>query len=408
MSIHFGASQEKNERKKYLPLKYAIGESIFPVHWNKVKCRAIERSYYPQHTLLNIRLRLLENMIHCLMLELKNNNITPTREELRELLDNKLRQHKRQKTRKQAHSFTSFIEYYIGLNNSIKSRGTIQQYHNTLRILKNFSKETGKVLEFEDIDLLFYADFKKYMCDMGYTDAYFGNQIKFIRLFLNEATEYGFNKQLIFKSRKFSCSSPDVAKIYLTEDEISKIQHLPIEDNLLLSAIRDLFIIGCRTGLRFSDLIRLNPTNFSENDKILRITTKKTNELIYIPLTQDVMEICKKYHYSLPRVANGIFNMNIKRIACMAGVEDRVEIVIRRGKDKRSESIKKYKLVSSHTARRSFATNAYLGNVPSIAIMRITGHQTEKSFMKYICIAGENNARQLLLHPHFLRDLPKT
>jgi integrase len=407
MTVHFGAYQQKYEKKKYLPLKYGIGESIAPVHWDKVICRAKERSFYPQHTLLNIRLRLIENLVHCLILELRNKYIPPSRKQLRDMLDKKLQKNRAKKTWEIPHSLISFIEYYTEQSACTKADSTIQQYRNTMRLLIDFAKTTGYPMEFEHIDMAFYSDFKKYMTALGYSDGYFGNQIKFIRLFMNEATEQGYNTHMVFKSRKFSCSSPEVAKIYLTEAEISKIQHLPVEDNLLLSVIRDLFIIGCRTGLRFSDIIRLTPAHFNENEKILRITTQKTNELVYIPLTPDVMEICKKYNYHLPRVANGTFNVNIKRIACMAGIEDDVEIVIHKGNIKERETIKKYKLVSSHTARRSFATNAYLGDVPSIAIMRITGHRTERAFMRYIRIAGENNAKQLLSHPHFLKDLSK-
>jgi integrase len=270
-------------------------------------------------------------------------------------------------------------------------------------LLLNFSNGNSKSLDFEDINLEFHTEFKKYMNNLGYTEAYFSNQIKFIRLFMNEATEMGHNKQLVYKSRKFACPMPETAKIYLTDAEITQIQQLKITDNLLLTVVRDLFIVGCRTGLRYSDLIRLSPSNFNEKERILRINTQKTNELVYIPLSPDVMQICRKYHYSLPHIGNGIFNLSIKRIANLAGINNDVEIITKRGSGKKREYLKKYKLVSSHTARRSFATNAYLANIPSIAIMRITGHRTERAFMRYIRVSSENNAKQLLNHPHFLK-----
>ena len=59
---------------------------------------------------------------------------------------------------------------------------------------------------------------------------------------------------------------------------------------------------------------------------------------------------------------------------------------------------KKYQLLTTHTARRSFATNLYLSGFPSISIMKITGHTTEKSFMKYIKITPTENAKLLQLH----------
>jgi integrase len=404
MMVHFGAFHHTKTKKKYLPLKYSIGESISPAHWNTSICRARERTYYPHYTLLNIRLRLLENMVLCFILDLKNRNIIPTRKRLQEMLDTKLQRVTGRKSWETLCSFTDFMAQHIEMIFQSKAIGTINQYRNTLRILNEYSKETGRTLEFEDINMEFHANFRKYMHSKGYTNAYLSNQIRIIRTFMNEATELGYNKQTTFKSRKFSCPIPEAVKIYLTEAEINKIQHLPIDNNVVLSAVRDLFIIGCHTGLRYSDLIRLNPANFNEKEKLLRIITKKTNDLVYIPLRKDMLDICKRYNYTMPHVNNMVFNSNIKQIACMAGIEDDVERITYTGGHKKIDIVKKYKLISAHTARRSFATNAFLANVPTIAIMRITGHRTEKSFMKYIRITGENNARQLLSHPHFSNE----
>ena len=58
-------------------------------------------------------------------------------------------------------------------------------------------------------------------------------------------------------------------------------------------------------------------------------------------------------------------------------------------------------LVSTHVARRSFATNAYKAGVPTIAIMKITGHKKESTFLKYIKISAEENAELLKDHPFF-------
>ena len=55
----------------------------------------------------------------------------------------------------------------------------------------------------------------------------------------------------------------------------------------------------------------------------------------------------------------------------------------------------------TYTARRSFATNAYLAGLPPISIMKITGHKTESSFMKYIKISEKENAIQLKGHEFF-------
>jgi len=66
---------------------------------------------------------------------------------------------------------------------------------------------------------------------------------------------------------------------------------------------------------------------------------------------------------------------------------------------------KKHELITVHTARRSFATNMYMADVPTISIMKITGHRTEKSFLKYIRISQEDNANKLMNHPFFNSEM---
>lgn len=69
--------------------------------------------------------------------------------------------------------------------------------------------------------------------------------------------------------------------------------------------------------------------------------------------------------------------------------------------EKKSHLVEKCKLVKTHTARRSGATNMYLAGIPTIAIMKITGNKTEKEFMKYIKITEEQTAMELMNHPYF-------
>lgn len=64
--------------------------------------------------------------------------------------------------------------------------------------------------------------------------------------------------------------------------------------------------------------------------------------------------------------------------------------------------IEKCDAISTHTARRSFATNAYKAGVPTIAIMKVTGHKKESNFMKYIKVSAEENAEMLKSHPFFI------
>jgi integrase len=168
-----------------------------------------------------------------------------------------------------------------------------------------------------------------------------------------------------------------------------------------LERIRDLFIIACFTGLRFSDFSELKRENIIEGNKI-KIRTNKTDELVMIPLHKLVREILSKYSNEIPKaLSNAKMNLNLKHLGVLAKINDMVEVSITKGGKLVKNSVKKSSLICTHTARRSFATNLYLAGIPSITIMKITGHQTEKSFLRYIRISQEENANKLLDHPFF-------
>jgi len=69
-----------------------------------------------------------------------------------------------------------------------------------------------------------------------------------------------------------------------------------------------------------------------------------------------------------------------------------------KGRLSTNPSLELWECISSHTARRSFATNYYLQEFPIVHLMKITGHRTEKSFYKYIKISKLESAKRLSIH----------
>ena len=113
-----------------------------------------------------------------------------------------------------------------------------------------------------------------------------------------------------------------------------------------------------------------------------------------------VKKIFIKYEGVLPRyLSNQKMNEYLKEIASLTGLDQKIYVAIAKGGRTIENIHAKFGLVTTHTARRSFVTNAYLMDVPSTSFMKITGHRTEKSFMKYICISQEDNDNKLLNHP---------
>ena len=162
-------------------------------------------------------------------------------------------------------------------------------------------------------------------------------------------------------------------------------------------------MIGCYTALRFSDYCRISKENILTrvNGKVIEITTKKTGQKVIIPIHPYLLQILKKYDYNVPKTHEQKINQRIKIIGQLAEINEDITIESVQGGMKVKKTVKKYELIKTHTARRSGATNMYLLDMNTIDIMKITGHKTETSFMKYIKVTKEETADKLAKHPFF-------
>lgn len=217
---------------------------------------------------------------------------------------------------------------------------------------------------------------------------------------LNAARAEGFEFGDAYKTLKGKCNDTDA--IYLTEDEIRKIYLLDIPSLIEVGEIdakstiektRDLFIIACWTGLRRSDINRLEKATFDVNEKLIYATAEKTKQQVVIPMHPMVLALYNKYEGQFPHLCDkGKTNSHLRECARLAGIDNEIRIVENRGGKASTLIYKKYQLVGMHTGRRSFATNMFKRRFPTIAIMKLTGHTTESNFLKYIKITPEENA----------------
>lgn len=148
---------------------------------------------------------------------------------------------------------------------------------------------------------------------------------------------------------------------------------------------------------RKDDFSTLKPEHFREisGELYIRKITQKTREEVIIPLHDTVLEILEKYKQrpdGVPKVpSNPVFNKMIKVVARLAGL-------IEKGKLESMPDKEFCECISSHTGRRTFATNAYLSNVPTLDVMRITGHRTEKAFLRYVRLSKLHAAQRVSKH----------
>ena len=376
-------------------LKYSTSQKIHPANWNFEKQRAKEHRSFPEHAHFNFLLDKLETTVNNAFRKLVIDGIKPTPELLRQAIDEAL--HKKENTGK---DFITFMETVLAASD--RKSGTKRGVTQTINILKDFKKVTSRSLHFDGIDLDFYNEFVEFLASRDLKQSTIGNHIKNIKVFMREAFERDLTNNVQFQSRKFKKLDEESQSIYLSNNDLNALYTLDLSEATRLDKVRDLFIVACYTGLRFSDLMQLNIESINKDKRIIKVKTQKTGEIVIIPINTIVANIIEKYEGNLPiTISNQKMNDYLKEIGEKAKMEETIERIATKGGKRVREVYKKYELITVHTARRSFATNAYLQNVPTISIMKITGHRTEKSFLKYIKISQEDNANKLINHPFF-------
>ena len=238
---------------------------------------------------------------------------------------------------------------------------------------------------FDDITYSFCENFIEWMNKRGLCANTRGSHIKFVKAAMNESLKNKLHQNTDFKT--FRKETEDVDAIYLTNEEVTKIAELPLCGHHAMA--RDLFIVGCHTGMRFSDYSRLSMDDIK--DDVIHVITQKCKNPVDVPVHPRVRQILEKYDGAVPKMTGQKFNLYIKEVCKEAGLTD--SVLVRKGGE--HVRLKKYELVSSHTARRTGLTNMYKAGIPVYRCMMISGHKTEAVFMKYIRITQQENAEYL-------------
>lgn len=292
--------------------------------------------------------------------------------------------------------FSEFILEYI--EKCRKSNAYKSMYRNISKHITDFSEFSQQPIYTETMSeevleefVFFLQDQRKLMISTV------KGLVERIKTMLQKACNNGYNVDGSF--RDFVVRDEEIDAVFLSMTDIARIYYF---SNLTTKQgeIRDYFVIGCLTGLRYSDYSRLNAENFVDNKIIIR--TKKTKTPVQVPMHPFVREIIKKHNGALPPSrCIQYFNKAIKDICRKIGFTELYPYERRIGLEYISVMRPKFQFISSHTARRSAATNMFLANIQIYRIMLITGHTSESAFFRYIRITREENAITLSGHQFF-------
>jgi len=380
-------------------LVYSTGIKVPTKYWDDNKSRLVINSSFSRARAINAQIEHLKVLFAKILQQYYLSGIVPTINMIKKELDIHFK-----KKSSVADSFNKYIDIFIEQRfedptikkASVKVYGTFRNHF--LRYVSN------RVIAFEDLSVDFIVDFIKYLQLKGYSDNHVCKIIVTMKTILNTAAEKGINKNRAYKSKLVSVPRRPADGIYLNEDELKLIEALEIGKQRL-SETRDLFLIGCYTGLRYGDFTSLKTDNvikLNTGKKAFRVITSKTSDLLIIPIHPVVQKILDKHNHVLPKgVSNQKMNAHLKLIGEKAGLNDLIVKRIFRNNRAVKYVHKKFELICTHTARRSFASNAYKAGIPSISIMKITGHKREETFMKYIKLSLEEHAIKMAENSFF-------
>lgn len=267
---------------------------------------------------------------------------------------------------------------------------------NAARYLERYEEYIGHHIEGKDFDYLCVESFFAYMRQYELRHNTIVKIAQTIVACVNHMRREGIQVGRDYED--FPLKEEEVTTVALSDEEIERVYNLKLSKKSAI--IRDLFVFACETGLRYSDLVALQDDNI--RDGILTVRTSKTSALVCIPLRRRAREIIARHDGAI-RYTDSQTNYNkcVKTLCRRAGITEKVLCEYTVGTRFVRRSVPKYKLVSSHTGRRSFATNAYFAGIPTVRIMLITGHKTEQAFFRYIRVGKKENAKALSEHQFF-------
>lgn len=340
----------------------------------------------PYWKTLNARLNIIKSKLELLIREseVTNESLVEFRTKVIEAINS----NSKPKANKDENSL--FLPYFNkwATQESTKSKPNRFKKYTYNLLSEYFDKKSPS---FDDINYAFCEDFISWMEKRDLCANTRGSHVKFIKAAMNEAFKNRLHNNEDF--RTFRKEMEQIDAVYLTNDEVTKIAELPLCGHHKLA--RDLFIVGCHTGMRFSDYSRLSMNDIS--DGVIHFITQKCNAPVDIPAHPRVLKILENYGGTMPSMTGQKLNLYIKEVCKEAGINESV-LVRKNGKQERYQ---KYELVSSHTARRTGLTNMYKAGIPTYRCMMISGHKTEQVFLTYLRITQEENAEFLKDNPFF-------
>jgi len=376
---------------------HGTGIKINTKEWNGNKQRVRSSPSFPDYYIINRKLDRLNSLAKFTLRYFEDKDLKPTLNQFKK----KFLALKGGEVNKNRQSIVEYLDNKIDEKRSKQvTKSSIDHLTRLRTKLKEFSKSSNYL--FEDFDRELFDDFKDYLFELRLGQNYIRDLLKRFKTIFKNSFNEGLHKNNSYELIPLPEYKP-VDNVVLSMEELKKIYKYDFSTNEKFEKVRDLFIIQCDSGLRFGDLKSITTDSIIEKDEkvIIKVFTSKTNTEVFYPISKRSLKIIEKYGGFPPVISAQKTNQYLKEICQIVGINEKFEKRMYKGGIRTLKFFEKWELVSTHTARRSFATNLVLMGVPASKVMLITGHRSEKVFQAYVKIESESNAMELFHHKYF-------
>jgi len=257
----------------------------------------------------------------------------------------------------------NFVDYFERIT---KEKEKSHIYNNTLKHVRDF---TGGFIQLRAIDEKWISEFSNYLhtkVKHNSVIVYF-NSLKAV---LNRAV-----KNKLIQTNPFAyfdnLKKVETFKTYLIFDEVQKLA----DTDCKKPDVKRAFLFGCYTGLRISDIMKLQWNDIKEDH--IEFRQKKTGEIVYFPMSGMLRKILfssRDNILNLPE--NNVFTLQSERINARYLKEWTIVAGIRKD-------------VTWHTARHTFATMSLSSGTDLYTVSKLLGHSDIKLTQVYAKVVDE-------------------
>lgn len=269
-------------------------------------------------------------------------------------------------------SFYDFMQDEI--EKSILKESTKKTHRRTLYVMREFKKE----LNISDLNVTYLMDFERYLnrLELGVNTTY--KYFKNIRTYVNRAIVLDLMKINDYPFKKFKLRQVDGTRDYLSPEELKKLESLSFDSKL--EKVKDIFLMSCYCGMRFSDIVRLTEENFYVDADITWLAFKmakseiksdsSTQKEIKLPISKmfaaKPVALFEKYKGTKKYLFDDFTNQEINKLL------KHIEVKLQSGKK-----------LTFHVSRHTCATNLIFHGIPLSTVQKILGHDKIETTQLY-------------------------